>query len=89
MLRRQQALGRRLAHEVKAAERRVAADVITPLIEEIGQRYGPEIQQYLAEVREHMLDNLDSFREQAATPGAVPVPRDVPGRGAGGGAGRL
>ena len=37
MLRRQQALGRRLAREVKDAERRVAADVIGPLIEEIAQ----------------------------------------------------
>ncbi len=65
MLRRQQALGRRLGREVKEAERRVAADVITPLIEEISQRYeSAEVQQYLAEVREQMLENLDAFREQ-------------------------
>ncbi|MFQ5665449.1 MAG: Lon protease family protein [Candidatus Binatia bacterium] len=69
MLRRQQALGRRLGHEVKEAERRVAADVITPLIEEISQRYdNPEVQHYLAEVREHMLDNVDAFREQPQQP---------------------
>jgi predicted ATP-dependent protease len=78
MLRRQQALGRRLAHEVKAAERRVAADVVTPLIEEIGQHYGAEIQQYLAEVREHMLDNLDSFREQAQPQVPFPFPGMFP-----------
>jgi predicted ATP-dependent protease len=65
MLRRQQALGRRLGREVKDAERRVAADVITPMIEEIAQRHdNPAVQQYLAEVREQMLDNLDAFREQ-------------------------
>lgn len=65
MLRRQQALGRRLSREVKDAERRVAADVISPLIEEIVQRFdSPEVQQYLAEVREQMLDNLDAFRDQ-------------------------
>jgi predicted ATP-dependent protease len=64
MLRRQQALGRRLGREVKEVERRVAADVITPLIEEIAQRHdSPEVQQYLAQVREQMLDNLDAFRE--------------------------
>jgi predicted ATP-dependent protease len=67
MLRRQQALGRRLAREVKAAERRVAADVVGPLIDEIGQRYeSTDVQQYLADVREQILDNLDAFREQQA-----------------------
>jgi lon-related putative ATP-dependent protease len=65
MLRRQQALGRRLGREVKAAERRIAADVIGPLVDEIQQRYeSPEVQQFLTVVREHMLDNLDAFREQ-------------------------
>ena len=69
MLRRQQALGRRLGREVKDAERRVAADVITPMIDEIAQRHdNPEVQQYLAEVREQMLDNLDAFREQQPQP---------------------
>ena len=73
MLRRQQALGRRLSREVRDAERRVAADVIAPLIEEISQRYqSAEVRQYLDEVREHMLDHLDAFREQQAP--AVPFP---------------
>lgn len=79
MLRRQQALGRRLAREVKAAERRVAAEVITPLIEEIAQRYSsPEVQQYLEEVREHMLDNLDLFREPIRELLQTPVPSPFP-----------
>lgn len=76
MLRRQQALGRRLAREVKAVERRVAGDVIAPLIDEIAQRYAEtEVPHFLAEVREHMLDNLDAFREASreAAP-AVPFP---------------
>lgn len=64
MLRKQQALGRRLAREVKAIERRVAAEVVAPLIEEIAQRYqSPEVRQYLLDVREHILDHLDLFRE--------------------------
>ena len=75
MLRRQQALGRRLAREVKAAERRVAAEVIGPLVEEISQRYeSSQVQQYLAELREHMLDNLDAFREQQQQPTPFPFP---------------
>jgi len=73
MLRRQQALGRRLGREVKEVERRVAADVVTPLIDEIIQTYElPEVKQYLADVREQMLDNLDAFREQA--PSQLPFP---------------
>jgi len=73
MLRRQQALGHRLGREVKAVERRVAAEVITPLVEEIAQRHdSPEVRQYLTEVREHMLDNLDVFREQQ--PQQMPFP---------------
>lgn len=75
MLRRQQALGRRLAREVKAAERRVAADVVGPLIDEIAQRYeSGEVQHYLGEVREHILDNLDAFREQQPQQVAFPFP---------------
>ena len=75
MLRRQQALARRLGREVKAVERRVAADVITPLVEEIAQRYeAPEVQRYLAEVREHMLDNLDAFSEPQAPAAPFPFP---------------
>lgn len=79
MLRRQQALGRRLAREVKAAERRVAADVINPLLEEIGQRYNSEVQRYLTELRDHMLDNLDDFREQPQAPTPFPFAAMVPG----------
>ena len=81
MLRRQQALGRRLAREVKAAESRVAADVINPLIEEIAQAYAnPEVQQYLTEVREHMLENLDAFRgEPQQSPASMPFPGMFPG----------
>lgn len=74
MLRRQQALGRRLAREVKDAERRVAADVIGPLIEEIAQGCSTEVQQYLSEVREQMLDNLDDFRETQPQTAPFPFP---------------
>ncbi|HVN83424.1 MAG TPA: AAA family ATPase [Candidatus Binatia bacterium] len=73
MLRRQQALGRRLGREVKEVERRVAGEVIGPLMDEITQRYqNPEVLQYLTDVREHMLDNLDAFREQQQPPPPFP-----------------
>jgi ATP-dependent Lon protease len=73
MLRRQQALGRKLGREVREVERRVASDVITPLIEEIAQQYeNPDVRAYLFEVRDQMLDNLDAFREQPQS--ALPFP---------------
>ncbi|MCX8072398.1 MAG: AAA family ATPase [Candidatus Binatia bacterium] len=81
MLRRQQALGRRLAREIKAIERRVAAEVVAPLIEEIAQHYqSPEVRQYLEEVREHILDHLDLFREPVKELAAMspPVPFPFP-----------
>ncbi len=75
MLRRQQALGRRLTREVKTAERRVAADVIGPLIEEIAQRYeSTDVQSYLTQLHEQMLDNLDAFREPQQPAMALPFP---------------
>jgi predicted ATP-dependent protease len=74
MMRRQQALGRRLTREVKAVERRVAADVVGPLIDEIAQNYdSPEVQNYLAAVREQILDHLDAFHEQQPSP-QLPLP---------------
>ncbi|MBI3783894.1 MAG: AAA family ATPase [Deltaproteobacteria bacterium] len=75
MLRRQQALGRRLTREVKAAERRVAADIVTPLIEEIAQRYKNEaVLAFLEDTKAQMLDNLDAFREQAKEGPTLPFP---------------
>jgi len=76
LLRKQQALGRRLAREVKDAERRVAADVITPLIDEIRPAYesNRDVQQYLDQVRDHMLEHIDAFRETSAPPPTFPFP---------------
>lgn len=69
MLRQQHALFVRLAREVKAAERRVAEEVVKPLIEEVACRHPhPEVQAYLDEVRVHILDNLAQFKEQPPVP---------------------
>jgi ATP-dependent Lon protease len=69
VMRRQRGLVGRLAREVKAAERRAAADVLTPLIGELVDSYAdPEVRAYLSEVSEHILDNLEDFQEQPATP---------------------
>jgi predicted ATP-dependent protease len=63
--RQQQALLRDLSREVKKTERRVAADAIRPLIDELRNRYSQEeVQAYLQDVLEHILENLTAFQEQ-------------------------
>ena len=69
VLRQQQTLLRRLGRAVKDAERRVAGDVVTPLIEELIERYSYEdVRAYLREVQEHILEHLNAFQEQAPQP---------------------
>jgi ATP-dependent Lon protease len=76
VMRRQRVLVGRLAREVKAAERRAAAEVLAPLIAELTERYpDTEVRQYLTEVSEHILDNLEDFQEQPAIP---PPPFIIP-----------
>lgn len=68
-MRQHRSLLGRMGREVKAAERRVAEEIITPLIDELAERYAhDEVRQYIAEVHAHVLDNLNSFREQGQTP---------------------
>jgi ATP-dependent Lon protease len=68
VLRRQRSLLGRLGREVKAAERRIAEEIVTPLIEELAERYPQaDVRRYLAEVREHILEHLSDFQESAAS----------------------
>jgi lon-related putative ATP-dependent protease len=79
VLRQQRALFGRLTREVKSAARRVAGEVVTPLVEELTERYpNEELRGYLAEVREHILDELNSFQEQKPQ-SAMPLPFMMPG----------
>lgn len=72
VLRQQRTLLSRLGREVKAAERRVADEIITPLIDEIATRYpNDEVRRYLTEVREHLLEHLEDFQER---PQQSPLP---------------
>jgi predicted ATP-dependent protease len=74
VMRQHRSLLRRLSREVKEAERRVASEVVTPLIEEISERFpNPEVLGYLKEVGEHILENLSLFQEQTA-PQPAPFP---------------
>ncbi len=72
-MREQQTLMRHLGREVKQAERRVADETITPLIEELVERYASDdVRAWLADLKAHMLDHLSAFQEQTAAPPALP-----------------
>lgn len=84
VIRQQHTLFGKLAREVKGAERRVAAELISPMIEEIAERYPQEdVRAYLMDVHGHILDNLAEFRESSpppmpSLPFVVPVSEEEP-----------
>jgi predicted ATP-dependent protease len=70
---RQQEMMRELIDDIRAIERAFAARLITPSIEDLKHRFNnPAVAPYLDQVGEHMLGNLDRFREQPAEQGARP-----------------
>jgi ATP-dependent Lon protease len=70
---RQQEMMRELIEDIRAIERSFAARLITPSIEDLKHRFNnPAVEAYLDQVGEHMLGNLDRFREQPAEQGQRP-----------------
>src|ERR1700719_1885969 len=62
---RQQEMMRELIDDIRAIERAFAARLITPSVEDLKHHFNnPAVDKYLDEVAEHMLGNLDRFREQ-------------------------
>ena len=62
---RQQEMMRELIEDIRAIERAFAARLITPSTEDLKHHFNnPAVDKYLDEVAEHMLGNLDRFREQ-------------------------
>jgi ATP-dependent Lon protease len=71
---RQQEMMRELIDDIRAIERAFAARLITPSIEELKHHFNnPAVDAYLNEVAEHMLGNLDRFREAPAEQGPRPA----------------
>ncbi|HEY9157622.1 ATP-binding protein [Candidatus Binatus sp.] len=71
---RQQEMMRELIDDIRAIERAFAARLITPSIEELKHHFNsPAVEAYLNEVAEHMLGNLDRFREAPAEQGPRPA----------------
>src|SRR5579863_3273027 len=78
---RQQEIMRELIDDIRAIERAFAARLITPSIEDLKHRFNnPAVDSWLDQVGEHMLGNLDRFREQPAEQGPPrpPAPEDGP-----------
>ena len=63
--RRTLALSRELASEMSYLEQEAASVLVDGVIEELKEKYaGPQISEYLEEVRHHVLDSLDAFKER-------------------------
>jgi lon-related putative ATP-dependent protease len=63
--RRTLSLSRELASEMSYLEQEAASVLVDGVIEELKEKYpNPQIAEYLEEVRHHILDNLDPFKER-------------------------
>ncbi|MBI3668455.1 MAG: AAA family ATPase, partial [Acidobacteria bacterium] len=58
-------LSRELASELSYLEQEAASVLVDGFIEELKEKYpGPRVSEYLEEVRHHILDNLEPFKER-------------------------
>jgi ATP-dependent Lon protease len=81
-------LSRELASELSYLEQEAASVLVDGVIEELKEKYpGPSVAEYLEEVRHHLLDNLDPFKEREGegeheeeTPDGLPKPPGGPER---------
>jgi ATP-dependent Lon protease len=80
-------LSRELASELSYLEQEAASVLVDGVIEELKEKYpDPSVSEYLEEVRHHLLDNLDPFKERegeseqegaAEAPDGSPKPQGV------------
>ncbi|HXU50207.1 MAG TPA: ATP-binding protein, partial [Candidatus Binatia bacterium] len=71
-------LSRELASEMSYLEQEAASVLVDGVIEELKEKYpSTQISEYLEEVRHHILDNLDPFKEREGEEEAPP-PVDAP-----------
>ncbi len=81
-------LSRELASELSYLEQEAASVLVDGVIEELKEKYpGSSVAEYLEEVRHHLLDNLDPFKEREGegehdeeTPDGLPKPQAGPER---------
>src|ERR1700738_400455 len=73
-------LSRELASELSYLEQEAASVLVDGVIEELKEKYiGPNIAEYLEEVRHHLLDNLDPFKEREGEEEQTPPPTSPDG----------
>ena len=61
---KQQEILRAMAEDVRSVEKRFGEALLTPLLAEIARELNnPEVNDYLAEVKAHIIENLDDFKE--------------------------
>jgi lon-related putative ATP-dependent protease len=71
--RRTLSLSRELASEMSYLEQEAASVLVDGVIEELKEKYpSSQISEYLEEVRHHILDNLDPFKEREGEEGQPP-----------------
>jgi len=81
-------LSRELASELSYLEQEAASVLVDGVIEELKEKYpGADVSEYLEEVRHHLLDNLDPFKEREGegehdeeTPDGLPKMTGAPER---------
>jgi ATP-dependent Lon protease len=81
-------LSRELASELSYLEQEAASVLVDGVIEELKEKYpGTNLSEYLEEVRHHVLDNLDPFKEhegeteqEGENPDGLPKPTSSPER---------
>ncbi|MBI3797023.1 MAG: AAA family ATPase [Deltaproteobacteria bacterium] len=62
---KQQEIMRAMAEDVRLVEKRFGEALLTPLLDATSREMNsPEVDQYLAEVKAHIIENLDDFKEQ-------------------------
>src|SRR5262249_24765375 len=75
-------LSRELASELSYLEQEAASVLVDGVIEELKEKYpGTGVSEYLEEVRHHLLDNLDPFKEREGEgegDGEIPPPDGSP-----------
>ena len=73
LARRQQEIMREMEQDIRGVERRFCENLLLPILGRIAEKLdNPEVNIYLDETREHILNNLDDFKEASASPMALP-----------------
>lgn len=73
LARKQQEIMREMEEEIRIVERRFCESLLVPILNRMETELSnPEVTTYLAEVRDHILGNLDDFKDSQAAPMALP-----------------